>query len=112
MFAYSNGKGSWVVTNTQRFKQPYFGPSKFWGVRVSTDLVGRTSPDQTNEKAVRRDVKAGATTEGIEVLEALQGASHIDKLSDSEMVVLREAGDKFRLEVCKLPGSEPATASR
>jgi hypothetical protein len=103
VFSYSNGKGAWVVTNTQRFKQPFFGPSKFWGVRVSLDLLGRNSPDQTNEKAVRRNVKEGERTEGIEVLEVLQGAAQIDKLSDDQMVVLREDGDKFRLEVCKLP---------
>ena len=103
VFSYKNGKGSWVVTNTQRFKQPYFGPSKFWGVRVSLDLLGRNSPDQTNEKAIRRNLKEGEKTEGIEVLESLQGASQIDKLSDTEMVVLRESGDKLRLEVAKLP---------
>jgi hypothetical protein len=112
VISYTNGKGSWIVTNTQRFKQPYFGPSKFWGVRVSTELLARNSPEQTNEKAIRRNVKEGATTEGIEVLETLQGASQIDKLSNSEMVVLREAGDKLRLEVCQLPGSERTTASR
>jgi hypothetical protein len=106
VFSYSNGRGAWVVTNTQRFKQPFFGPSKFWGVRVSLDLLGRNSPDQTNEKAVRRNVKEGERTEGIEVLEVLQGAAQIDKLSDDQMVVLREDGDKFRLEVCKLPLSE------
>jgi hypothetical protein len=112
VFTYTNGTGSWIVTNTQRFKQPYFGPSKFWGVRVSTDLLARNSPEQTNEKAIRRDVKEGAKTDGIEVLEMLQGASQIDKLSNSEMIVLREAGDKLRLEVCPLPGSERTTASR
>jgi hypothetical protein len=103
VFAYSNGKGSWVVTNTQRFKQPYFGPSKFWGVRVSLDLLERNNPEQTNEKAIRRDVKEGAATEGIEILKELQGAAQVDKLSDSEMVALREVGDKLQLEVCKLP---------
>jgi hypothetical protein len=103
VFSYTNGKGSWIVTNTQRFKQPYFGPSKFWGVRVSLDLLERNSPEQTNEKAVRRNPKEGAQTEGIEVLEALQGASQIDKLADDQMVVLRESGDKLRLEVCALP---------
>jgi hypothetical protein len=103
VFSYTNAKGSWIVTNTQRFKQPYFGPSKYWGVRVSLDLLGRNSPEQTNEKAIRRNVKEGATTEGIEVVEALQGASQIDKLSNDQMVVLRENGDKLRLEVCALP---------
>jgi hypothetical protein len=103
VFAYTNGKGSWVVTNTQRFKQPYFGPSKYWGVRVSLDLLERNSPDQTNEKATRRNVKDGEKTDGIEILESLQGAAQVDKLSNSEMVALREVGDKLKLEVCTLP---------
>jgi hypothetical protein len=103
MFSYTTSKGSWVVLNTQRFKQPYFGPSKFWGVRVSLDLLGRNDPAETNEHAIRRNTKAGTKTSGIEVLDALQGAAQIAKLSDSEMVVLRETGDKLRLEVCALP---------
>lgn len=103
VFAYSNSKGSWVVTNTLRFHQPLFGPSKYWGVRISLDLLKRKAPEQTNENALRRDVKQPEKTEGIEILETLHGATQVDKLSDEEMVVLREAGDKLRLELCKLP---------
>lgn len=103
MFSYTTSKGSWVVVNTQRFKQPFFGPSKYWGVRVSLDLLGRNDPAETNEHAIRRNTKEGAKTSGIEVLDTLQGAAQIDKLSDSEMIVLRESGDKLRLEVCALP---------
>jgi hypothetical protein len=103
VFMYTNARGSWVVTNTLRFHQPLFGPSKFWGVRVNVDLLGRNEEAQTNKNAIRRNVKEGAKTDGIEVLESLQGATQVDKLSDSDMVVLRENGDKLRLEVCALP---------
>lgn len=103
VFAYSNGKGSWVVTNTLRSKEPYFGPSKYWGVRVSTEVIDRSGPSQTNEKALRRNVKEGEKTEGVEIMESLQGAAEVAKLSDEAMVVLRENGDKLRLEVCNLP---------
>ena len=41
--------------------------------------------------------------EGIEILDALSGAVHISKLDDSTMIVLREAGDKLRLETAALP---------
>jgi hypothetical protein len=72
-------------------------------VRVSVDLLEHNDPSQTNEHATRRNVKDQAKTEGIEMLESLQGATQMDKLSNQEMVVLRENGDKFRLELCPLP---------
>lgn len=103
IFAYTKGGKSWIVTNTQRFKIPLFGPSKYWGVRVSTEYLDRSAPDEINEKAVRRDVKATTGPEGIEILDALSGAVQIDKLDDSTMVVLRESGDKLRLETAALP---------
>lgn len=103
VFTYSNSKGSWVVTNTLRFHQPLFGPSKYWGVRVSLDLLKRSEPGETNENAIRRNVKQPEQTAGIEILPDLHGATQVDKLSDEEMVVLRESGDKLKLELCKLP---------
>jgi hypothetical protein len=103
LFAYSKGGKSWIVTNTQRFKEPLFGPSKYWGVRVSAEYLDRSAPEQINEKAVRRNVKATSGPEGIEIFDALSGAVQIDKLDDSTMVVLREAGDKLRLETAALP---------
>jgi hypothetical protein len=103
LFAYSNAKGSWVVCNTIRFGKNLFGPSKYWGVRVSVDLLNENSPAKTNENAVHRDVKSAKGPEGIEMLEALSGAVEVSKLSDSQMVALRENGDKLRLEVVALP---------
>ena len=103
LFSYTKGGKTWIVTNTQRFHQPLFGPSKYWGVRVSADYLDRSAPEQINEQAVRRDVKLTAGPEGIEILEALSGAVQIDKLDDTTMVVLREQGDKLRLETAPLP---------
>jgi hypothetical protein len=103
VFSYANSKGAWVVTNTLRFHQPLFGPSKYWGVRVSLDLLNQNSPDKTNQNATRRNVKQPELTAGIEILEILHGATQVDKLNDAEVVVLRESGDKLRLELCKLP---------
>ena len=103
VFAYTNAKGSWVVTNTQRFREPYFGPSKYWGVRISMDLINRNAPDQVNEKALRRNIKEPTQTPGIEILDSLAGAVQIDRLDDARMVVLREDGSKLKLEVAALP---------
>lgn len=104
LFVYTNADGkSWIVTNTNRFHQPLFGPSKFWGVRVSTDYLDRSEPEQINEKAARRDVKTTTGPAGIEILDSLSGAVQISKLSDRTMVVLRENGDKLRLESAPLP---------
>ena len=103
MFIYERNGKSWVVTNTNRFHQPLFGASKYWGVRVSTAYLDRQEPELINEKAARRDVKQQTGPEGIEILEALSGAVHISKLDDSVMIVLREAGDKLRLETAALP---------
>jgi hypothetical protein len=104
LFAYTNADGkSWIVTNTNRFHQPLFGPSKYWGVRVSADYLDRSAPEVINEKAARRNVKETSGPAGIEILEALSGAVQISKLSDRTMVVLRENGDKLRLESASLP---------
>lgn len=104
LFAYSDKDGAqWIVCNTLRFHQPLFGPSKYWGVRMSAALLASNAPEQINEKAARRNVKADKGPEGIEVMASLQGAVHIDKLSDTSMVVLRESGDKLKLEAVPLP---------
>ncbi|HEV7403113.1 MAG TPA: hypothetical protein VGO11_09315 [Chthoniobacteraceae bacterium] len=103
LFSYTKNGKSWVVTNTMRFKQPFFGPSKYWGVRVSTEYLTRTAPEEINEKAARRDVKEKAGPDGIEIMESLSGAVHIGKLDDTTMMVLRENGDKLQLESVALP---------
>jgi hypothetical protein len=103
LFAYTKDSHGWIVTNTSRFHQPLFGPSKYWGVRVSTDYLDRNAAEQINEAAARRDVKQKSGPEGIEILDSLSGAVHIAKLDDATMMVLREDGEKLRLEVAALP---------
>jgi len=103
IFSYANSKGAWIICNTNRFHQPLFGPSKFWGVRVSVDLLNQNSPEKTNQNATRRDVKATKGPDGIEILDSLSGAVQIDKVDDTAMAVLRENGDKLKLEVVALP---------
>ena len=103
MFTYERGGKTWLVANTQRFKPNLFGPSKFWGVRVTMDYLTHNAPENTNEKATWRDEKAKSGPDGIEIVEALFGCVHVDKLNNDEMVVLRENGDKLSLELARLP---------
>ena len=100
MFTYEKNGKRWVVTNTQRFKKNLFGPSKYWGVRL--DMSYLTSV-KINEKAARRNTKENSGPDGMEVVEALFGVVHVDKLNNDEMVVLREDGDKLNLELAPLP---------
>ncbi|HYF35230.1 MAG TPA: hypothetical protein VD994_08090 [Prosthecobacter sp.] len=103
LFEYTDKSGKeWLVVHTQRFKENLFGPSKFWGSRVSMDYIN-AAQDQTNEKATRRDVSQPKGPEGIEIVDALFGAVQVDKLSDTEAMVLRDKEGKLSLEVAALP---------
>jgi len=103
MFTYDKGGKKWLVTHTQRFKPDQFGPSKFWSARVDLKYLAANGPDNTNEKAVRRDTKVKSGPDGIEVVDSLFGAVHVDKFNNDEAVVLREDGTKLVLEMAKLP---------
>lgn len=59
--------------------------------------------EEINELAVRRNVKEKKGPQGIEIMDALFGAVHVDKLSNDEMVVLRDADGKLDLELAPLP---------
>lgn len=103
LFDYTDKSGKeWVVVHTQRFKDNAFGPSKFWGARVSMDYINATE-DKANEKAAWRDVKAKTGPEGIEIVDALFGAVQVDKLGDQSAVVLRDTDGKLSLEAIELP---------
>lgn len=103
LFEYTDKSGKeWLVVHTQRFKQNLFGPSKYWGSRVSMDHIN-AAQDKTNENAARRNEKEAKGPEGIEIVDALFGAVHVDKLTDAEAVVLRDAEGKLSLEVVALP---------
>ncbi len=103
LFDYTDKSGKqWVVVHTQRFKDNAFGPSKFWGARVSMDYIN-AAEDKANEKATWRDVKAKTGPEGIEIVDALFGAVQVDKIDDQSAVVLRDTEGKLSLEVIELP---------
>lgn len=104
MLTYESDGKEWLLTNTFRFhwkKRGMFGPSKWWGVRVNMDYL---EAEDINEKAVQRDVKQNKGPEGIEIVDQLFGAVHIDKLGKKEIVVLRDNNDEhFDLEISQLP---------
>ena len=104
LFSYSDKSGKdWLVVHTQRFKQNAFGPSKMWGARISMDYLDAKAPEKTNENAARRDEQQTKGPEGIEIVDALFGAVQVDKLSDTEAVMLRDTEGMLSLEVAELP---------
>jgi hypothetical protein len=103
LFDYTDSSGKeWVVVHTQRFKDNLFGPSKFWGARISMDHIN-ASEDKTNEKATWREVKAKTGPEGIEIVDALFGALQVDKLDNTSAIALKENDGKISLEAVALP---------
>jgi hypothetical protein len=104
LFSYTDKSGKeWLVVHTQRFKQNAFGPSKMWGARISMDYLDAKAPEKTNENAARRDEKEHDGPQGIEIVDSLFGAVQVDKLSDTEAVVLRDTEGTLSLEVAALP---------
>lgn len=103
IFTYQKDGQRWFITHTQRFKDNLFGPSKYWGVRVSAAFLDASDPAHINENAARRDVRQKAGPAGIEIVDDLFGAVQVAKVDDSTMAVLRETGDTLRLELCALP---------
>ena len=102
MLTYESDGKEWLLTNTFRFhwKKSMYGPSKWWGVRVNMDYL---DAEATNEEAVRRNVKQKQGPDGIEIVDQLSGAVHIDKLQKKEIVVLRDNEGHLDLEIAELP---------
>ncbi|WP_298868975.1 hypothetical protein [uncultured Gimesia sp.] len=102
MLTYESDGKEWLLTNTFRFhwKKSMYGPSKWWGVRVNMDYL---DAENTNEEAARRNVKQKEGPDGIEIVDQLSGAVHIDKLQKKEIVVLRDNEGHLDLEIAKLP---------
>src|SRR5690606_22293138 len=69
MIIYERDGEEWLVTNTQRFKENLFGPSKFWAARIKLAYLDAKQPEEINENAARRNVNApdGPGAKGIEV---------------------------------------------
>lgn len=103
LFSYTDQGGrEWVVVHTQRFKDNLFGPSKFWGARVSMDHIN-AGEDRSNEKAARRDVTSKTGPEGMEIVESLFGAVQADKWDDTSAIILKDSDGKLSLEMAALP---------
>lgn len=103
LFSYTDKAGKdWIVVHTQRFKDNLFGPSKFWGARVSMDYIN-AAEDKANDKAAWRDVKAATGPAGIEIVDALFGAIQVDKLDDRTAIALKDVEGKWNLEAVTLP---------
>ncbi|QDU08247.1 hypothetical protein [Gimesia aquarii] len=102
MLTYESDGKEWLLTNTFRFhwKRNMYGPSKWWGVRVNMDYL---EAEDVNEDAVRRNVKQKSGPDGIEIVDQLAGAVHIDKLDKKEIVVLRDNDGHLDLEISQLP---------
>lgn len=96
LFEYEKGGKRWIVTHTQRFHKPLFGPSEYWGARMDAKYLDAAD---TNENAIRRDTKQAKGPEGIEIVDALFGARHVAKLDNDAAIVLRDGA----LETVTLP---------
>jgi hypothetical protein len=100
LFEYEKDGKHWLVTHTQRFHKPLFGPSEFWGARMDMKYLDAAN---TNEQATRRDTKQPKGPEGIEIVDALFGAVQVAKLDNAQAVVLRDHEGALALETVALP---------
>lgn len=110
MFVYEKDGEEWLVTNTQRFKDNLFGPSKYWAARVKLEYLDADGADETNENAARRNAKTpnGPDAKGMEVVEEMFGAVIVSQLENEKVIVLRESeiggeGKVHNVELVSLP---------
>lgn len=104
MFAYEKAGKAFLLANTFRFhhERAPFGPSPYWTVKFDQSLL--SGSDTVNEQAVRRlDGRRQPVTDRIEMIEAFHGVMHMDKLDDSNALVIRQADDGLILESLPLP---------
>lgn len=100
VFEYEKDGKHWLVTHTQRFHKPLFGPSEFWGARMDMKYLDAA---EINEKAARRDTKQTTGPEGIEIVDALFGAVQVAKLDNTQAIVLRDHEGALALDTVALP---------
>lgn len=100
LFEYEKDGKHWLVTHTQRFHKPLFGPSEYWGARMDMAYL---KGDKTNDNAIRRDTKLPKGPDGIEIVDALFGAVHVAKLDNNDAVVLRDHDGALAIETVSLP---------
>lgn len=103
MFIYEKDDKHYVLANTFRFhheRRP-FGPSPYWTVKFEQGILGAKA--DVNEKALRRLKGYDPATDRVEMVEAYHGVTQMDKLGDSNALVMRQSDDSFSLEVLPLP---------
>ena len=103
MFLYEKGGKQYVLSNTFRFhheRRP-FGPSPYWTVKFERSILG--AADDVNEAALQRLKNYESATDRVSMVDAFHGVMHMDKLGESQAVVLRQAAKGVDLEVLELP---------
>ncbi|MBP85474.1 MAG: hypothetical protein CMJ64_01965 [Planctomycetaceae bacterium] len=103
MFIYTKDGKPYVLANTFRFhhaRKP-FGPSPYWTVKFEQGILAEDA--NVNEKALRRLKGYEPATERVAMVEAYHGVRQMDKLGDSNALVMREGSDGLSLEVLVLP---------
>lgn len=103
MVTYVRDGKRYVLINTFRMhhdRKP-FGPSPYWAARFDSDLLA--GGENVNEKAVQRLKGDKPATDRIVLVEAYHGVTHLDVLSPTHAIVLRQNGGALDLEAILLP---------
>ncbi|MGC3968471.1 MAG: hypothetical protein QM775_14170 [Pirellulales bacterium] len=104
MFTYTKGGKEFVLANTFRFhhaRKP-LGPSPYWTVRFDRGLLGEE--ENVNEKALFRLQGDKPASERVVMIDAYHGVVQMDRLGETEAVVLRQNPDNsYDLAVLELP---------
>jgi hypothetical protein len=104
MFTYTKDGKEYVLSNTFRFhhERKPFGPSPYWTVRFERELLGEE--ENVNEKALNRLKGYEPATPRIVLVETYHGVRQMDRLGESDALVLRESPDRsLQLAVLPLP---------
>jgi len=97
MFVYEKDGKKYILMSTIRKFKPYFGDNPYWAVKLDFNIL--TEREKINQKAVRRDVKAGQY-----MVSAYAGVTHMDLLDRERAMVIRNDGkDNMTLEAIALP---------
>ena len=101
MFTYTKDGKEYVLANTLRFhheKRP-FGPSPYWTVRFERSLLGEE--ENVNEKALLRlNRRLQPATPRIVMVDGFHGVVQMDRLGETEALVLKQNADKSWISPC------------
>lgn len=86
MFAYEKDGKTWILMSTLRFGKNLFGPSPYWTVKVSSEILNETA--KLNENAVTRlGNKTGE--EWAQLSAPFHGVTHMDRLDRERALAIR-----------------------